>query len=145
VAGRGPAAEVGRPVKRPETKGATAGWPGIIRSILDAPGTQRRAQRNSATAAGSSTRESTRVGLPPPHIEVAAPGDQGQFGLLEQRRKARKISSGITSHAPSSHLRSVATTNNWPTRIRSLIGMSGHSLLAATGITGRGATSSARR
>jgi hypothetical protein len=53
------------------------------------------------------------VGLPPPHIEVAALDDQGQSGLLEQRRKARKISSGIASHALSSHLRSVATANSW--------------------------------
>ena len=69
-------------------------------------------------------REHT-VGLPPPYIEVAAFDDQGQFGLLEQRRKARKISSGIASHALSSHLRSVAIANNWPTQIRSLIGRMG--------------------
>ncbi|MDX6393648.1 MAG: hypothetical protein QOJ73_4711, partial [Streptosporangiaceae bacterium] len=49
------------------------------------------------------------VGLPPPHIEVAALDDHGQFGLLEQRRKAHKISSCIASHGLSSHLRGVAT------------------------------------
>lgn len=94
---------------RPEAKSATVGWSGVIQSILDAPGTQRSAQRNSATAAGLALnpREHT-VCLPPPHIEVAALHHQGQFGLPEHRRKARKISSGIA--------------NNWPARIRSLIG-----------------------
>jgi hypothetical protein len=62
------------------------------------------------------------VGLPPPHIEMAALDDQGQFGLLEQRRKAHKISSGIASHPLTSHLRSVVSTaNNWPAQIRPLI------------------------